>query len=409
MSHMNLAGAFLTRFLGDRAGSIVQMFALGAPVIAIISVGAVELSVVASHKATLQAAADAAALNAAGQIGVAKEGALDRAKAFAQHQLNGVDTLSKVDVSAEFVENGVKVSILGVRGSFFGNMLPPGGFKTQVSSTAVTMNGLPLCVLATKDVGQKVLSLKDSAQIGANGCLVHSNRDITAEQASKIFAGAAQASSTASGSINPAASVGAPRTDDPFASLPVSNSGPCIDNGKLKVERGATETVPAGVHCGDWEAGNGSILKLAPGEHWFRKAKMRVRDDAKLYGRDVVLILDKDSKLEFHDQATVDLEGRKSGALAGFLIITDRNHTNDLEIWSDGVDNLLGVIYAPAAKLHVDGKQAVGENSDWTVVVARQIELKGQAKLTINSNYSSTLVPVPQGVGPSSVGSKLIE
>jgi len=42
------------------------------------------------------------------------------------------------------------------------------------------------------------------------------------------------------------------------------------------------------------------------------------------------------------------------------------------------------------------------------VVVAKEIQLKENAKLTINSNYSSSLVPVPQGVGPSVAGSKLI-
>ncbi len=143
---------------------------------------------------------------------------------------------------------------------------------------------------------------------------------------------------------------------------------------------------------------------MEPGEHYFRSGELVIKDDSTLWGRDVVLIFDKDSKLTFQDQAIVDLEGRKSGDHAGFLIITARDNTRDLSIWSDGVDNLLGVIYAPAAKLQVMGKQAVAEDSDWTVVVAKEIELKDNAKLTINSKYASSLVPVPQGVGPNSVG-----
>lgn len=54
---------FLGRLLRDRSGSVVQMFALGLPALAMLSVGAVELSIVASHKSALQSAADAAALN----------------------------------------------------------------------------------------------------------------------------------------------------------------------------------------------------------------------------------------------------------------------------------------------------------------------------------------------------------
>jgi hypothetical protein len=97
----------------------------------------------------------------------------------------------------------------------------------------------------------------------------------------------------------------------------------------------------------------------------------------------------------------VDLEGRKSGPLSGFLLITARDNTNDLELWSDNIDNLLGVVYAPGAKQQVDGKEQVAEDSDWTVVVAKTIELKGSASLKLNTNYTSSLVPVPEGVGPN--------
>lgn len=385
------------------------MFAFGLPVLAVVSVGAVELSIVASHKASLQAAADAAALNAAGQLSVARQGVLDRTEAFALRQLDSVGTLDKVTVEASLVNDGagVKVDILGVRGSFFGDLLPPGGFKTRASATAVAMNGLPLCVLANRQKGGQVLRLTDSAQIRANGCLVHSNQDVVLDGGSALSAGAVQASGSAKGNITPGASVGAPVQPDPFASLPTKSNAACVDSGKLKADRGVTTNVPAGVHCGKWEASKGAVLHLGPGEHYFRGAELNIKDDSKLYGRDVVLIFDGKSKLKFQDQAIVDLEGRKSGTHAGFLIVTDRDHANDLEIWSDSVDNLLGVIYAPAAKLLVVGKEAVAEDSDWTVVVAKEIELKENARLTINAHYSSSLVPVPQGVGPNSAGAAL--
>ncbi len=387
------------------------MFAFGLPAIAMFSIGAIELSIVASHKATLQAAADAAALNAAGQIGVAPEGVLDRAKAFALGQLTEVDGLGVVTPSAEIVNDGkgIKVSLVGVRGSFFGDMLPPGGFRTEVSATAVTMNGLPLCVLASEKSKAKGLNLLDSAQIKANACLVHSNKDVSAEASSTLQAGAVQATGSASGKITPSASVGAPETPDPFAALPTTTGAGCTDFGGVKSTKGAITTISAGVHCGKWEAEKGAELRLEAGAHYFRKAELSIKDDSKLFGRDVVMIFDKDSKLKFQDQAVVDLEGRKTGDHAGFLIITDRNHTNDLEIWSDNVDNLLGVIYAPNAKLLVIGKDAVAEDSDWTVVVAKEIQLKENAKLTINSNYSGSMVPVPQGVGPTSQGATLAQ
>jgi Flp pilus assembly protein TadG len=397
------------RLLRDRRGSVAQIFAFGFPALAMIAVGAVELSVVASHRQTMQEAADAAALSAAGQLGVAKEGAEERAKAFAMAQVADILSTDAITPEAQLVEggHGVKVTLSGVRSSFFGNLLPPGGFKTTVSSTAVVMNGAPLCVLAsgTKDAMQ----IGDTGQLKAGGCLVHSNQDLIVDSSAKVVAAMVETSGRASGTISPAAQVGAPPIEDPFAKLATAPPGPCTDSGKVKAERGVTEKIPAGVHCGRWEATKGAILELAPGEHYFAgdDAELKISDDSKLFGKDVVLIFAKKSKLTFQDQAVVDLEGRRTGALAGFLIILDRDNDRTLDIWSDSVDNLLGVIYAPNAKLKVMGKEAVAEDSDWTVVVAKEIELKDAAKLTINSNYSSSLVHTPQGVGPNSLGARL--
>jgi hypothetical protein len=89
--------------------------------------------------------------------------------------------------------------------------------------------------------------------------------------------------------------------------------------------------------------------------------------------------------------------------LAGFVMISARDNTKDLDIWSDNVDELLGVVYAPNAKIQVDGKAEVAEDSEWTVLVAKSIEVKGSASLKLNTDYTTSLVPVPQGVGPGAV------
>jgi hypothetical protein len=111
-----------------------------------------------------------------------------------------------VTAEATIVEQGkaIKVAITANRDSFFGNLVPPGGFTTRAEATAVGMSRTPLCILVDGQTGQdKAANLLDSSKIKAEGCLVHSNRDIAAEGASKIEAGACNRWATPSGTSAP--------------------------------------------------------------------------------------------------------------------------------------------------------------------------------------------------------------
>ena len=70
-------------------------------------------------------------------------------------------------------------------------------------------------------------------------------------------------------------------------------------------------------------------------------------------------------------------------------------------IVSDNARNLLGTIYLPAGRLVIDAKRPVADRSAYTIIVARQVELFDGPNLYLNTNYSGSDIPVPQGVGPS--------
>ena len=70
-------------------------------------------------------------------------------------------------------------------------------------------------------------------------------------------------------------------------------------------------------------------------------------------------------------------------------------------IISDNARNLLGTIYLPAGRLVVDAKKPIADRSAYTIIVAKQVELFDGPNLYLNTNYSATDVPVPQGVGPT--------
>jgi hypothetical protein len=150
------------------------------------------------------------------------------------------------------------------------------------------------------------------------------------------------------------------------------------------------------------------VLELAPGEHYFAKGQLQLQGDATLTGSDVALIFDKQSHFDFTQQATVNLSGRTSGPYAGFVVATTRRNTGTFNISATSAEKLEGTIYIPAATLQVQGvSNKVAQQSAWTVVVAQSIQLNGSANLVINSNYATSSVPVPDGVGNTAVSTSV--
>jgi hypothetical protein len=399
----------------DRRGNVAVMTAIALPAIAMLAAGAVEIAAVTGDRAKLQAAADAAALAGARELALSSDaGVAERAKASALQRVQTiVDRGAVVTPEAEIVDDGgaLRVALHSKRPSFFGDLLPPGGFQVRVEAVAANMGRIPLCVLVHGEgvaKGEAAL-LKDSADISAPGCLVHSNSDIVVENSARLTAGVVQSVKSAKGAITPAAEVGAEPIEDPFNKKDVSMKGSCLAGGKpIKFEdvAGAPErSLPPGRYCDDVEVKKWTRLKLQAGEYYFDKV-FKIDDDASLSGADVALVFGKDAKFEFNGRSKISLEGRKAGGFAGFLIVTQRtgkptDSPKDFIIMSDHVSKLLGTIYIPDHRLVVDGKEEVAEQSDWTVVVARSVQLKNNPTLVINKNYAGSDVPVPAGVGPT--------
>jgi hypothetical protein len=318
------------------------------------------------------------------------------------------------DVLERGGQRAIRVLLRGHRTSFFANMLPPGGWNFVGDATASTAGLVPLCVLVSGSTGNQLLYVKDSGRINAPACLVHSNRDIEVDGAGTLTAASVQAVTTARGPMSPSASTGAAPIDDPFLDLDLDKTKKLLCTvldltvKRIKVDSGV-HYVPAGQHCGGIEARGTATIVLEPGEHFFLGGHLTVRDNARLEGTDVVLFFDKQSKFDFKDHALVSLDGRKTGEYAGIVMGGTRDNTQDFIISADNVESLLGVIYVPSARLVVEGDADVARDSAWTVIVAREVQLKGSPSLFINANYDASDVPVPSGVGPRTGGARLIE
>jgi len=410
----------LQRFARAESAGVALTFAVAFPVLATIGAGAVDLAAVHNSKAKLQAAVDATAVEGAKQLSMTSaEGLQARAEQFIGYQLATeagsftyrVSTGVGGENDAEFT-----VTAQANRPSFFANLLPPGGWNFGASATAQRLNQLPLCVLVTGTMKADELAMRDQATMSAPGCAVHSNGDIKVENNAMLLAGAVGTSGLSSGAVAPAAQIGSPQIEDPFGGMRMGSGGGLLGVGlpgdlcvplDTLVSAGL-QVLPPGLHCGPINVEKNATLTLLPGEHYFRKGKLDMKDSARIVGADVVLVFDKEADFKFKDNVQVELEGRKSGPFAGFVIATTQANDHTFEISSTAARKLLGTIYIPSAILQVTGgKTPVANESAWTVIVAKSIKMQGAPNLVINANYAGSSVPVPKGVGPGDAAVRL--
>lgn len=391
------------RFVRSAGGNVALITAMLAPPLALGVTVAVELAAVDSERSLMQAAADAAALAAAKEQTVARSDSRDAqasVERFALNALGDYPQRAQVSFTYERLEKGgVRVIGQSYRPSFFGDMLPKGGFRINVEARAEAVGQAPLCIVGTSDQGDK-FNFSDSASLQADGCLVHSNNDIDVSGVARLQAGVIQAVGVADGTAYyPPANTGALPIPDPFMALPINPPSTCKATGVVKIDAGSAP-LAAGVHCSNIMVEKSGHLQLGPGEHHFF-GEVRVKDDTRVSGDDVVLVFHgKGAKGEFADRAMVDLTGRRTGPLAGFVLVTSREADSDFIIGSDNVDTLVGTVYMPNATLKVRSNGDVIEDSTWTVIVARDLEVTGTPRLVIKTGYAGSPVPVPGGVGP---------
>jgi len=381
--------------------------------LSMIVVMTLEMVSLSSEKARMQAAVDAAALAGARELAVAggqARNASGFAETFALNQVIDLTPRITMSFTASETVNGFQVSGVGLRGSFFGNMVPPGGFKIDVNAIAEALNQQPLCILALPenddDDQTPGLSAVVNSSIQADNCLVHSNGDMLTRDNALITAGTIQAKRTATGAgYRPAANSGALRVVDPFRNRIIRRGGACnnLDPVPIITAGNDTRTLAAAVHKSNVQVNGNGTLILGPGEHYFCQ-NLSIRGNGTVRGDNIVMIFDEEGTLRAGDNSSISLTGRTSGDWAGFLIVATRDNEKDMEISSSFVDKLLGTVYVPEATLVINATGAVAENSKWSVVVAKDITLDKNATLVINTDYTGSGVPVPMGVGNSGSG-----
>jgi Flp pilus assembly protein TadG len=357
----------------------------------------------------LQATADLAALAAAKELAIASNGQ-DEIEAVAKSAVatalgpDGANT--DVTVSVDRRESTVHVAIAESWTPFFAHFIKTDVTPIRTSATAMLAGTANVCVLSLDRTGANGIRMTKTATVSANECGVYANSThsdaIRLDDASKITAdlicsaGGINASSSA---LNPAPTTDCPQVPDPLSGRAAPAYGIC-DHTNKSVSNGNV-TLDPGVYCGGLQISGKANVTLNSGIYVMKDGPLEIDGQGSLTGEHVGFYLDGiPSVLNFSGSAVVDLTGPKDGAMAGLLFFESRDMPLDSQhrIRGEMVKRLTGTIYLPRGYLLVDPKSRVAENSEYTAIITRRLEVREGPELILNTDYDATDVPVPAGI-----------
>ena len=408
----NALSGYVACFLRSASGSIVVPFAVAAPVLLAASGLAIDYATLQMKVAELQAAADASALGAAKEMALA--GSSDAAiKAVATSYVESEfgDSESVVTSTADIDRKAgtLRVALEEPWTPTFAQFLNADITPIRVDATASLVGSTNVCVLTLAASLPRGISMDMKARLKANGCAVYSNSTtptgIWLHLASSVSAslvctaGGYFALTTA---IDPKPTTDCPAVPDPLIGRAAPAVGSCDKTG-FTIFSG-TKVLSPGTYCGGITISGTASVTFDPGTYIIKDGKFTVDKKAKVSGEHVGFYLaGKNSLIDFSDDASVTLTGALDGEMAGLLFFEDRSVSlgRTHHIKSTNVDVLTGTIYLSRGKLLIDPNSQIAEDSAYTAIIVRQLELTEGPELVLNSDYGATDVPVPAGIRSS--------
>ncbi len=405
---MRMRSLFRQILKNDR-GVIAVKFAMVLPILLAFFGFAIDRARYVQAQDAVQALADTAALAAAKELGLADRKHEDLAaivqaiaEAYAR-QKNTETPKTTTSVTAEPMEVEVNVSVK------FSSMFRGVTLLTfpEIRSRAVArIVGKPnVCVLGLNESEVGTISLEQNARVTGQNCAVYSNSDHTRGLKAKN-----SASLTASiictrggkdggpGNFSPSPLVDCPSFEDPLLSRPEPVAGAC--DPMLPTVISTSMTLNPGTYCG-LELTSGADVTLRDGVYLIKDHPLIVRDGSRLQGASSGLFFIGDNAtFTFETGSTISLSAPADGPMAGLLMFTSRSQDASLryKILSDDARVMVGTIYVPQGELIIDASNPIADQSAYTAVIADKMRLYGGPHLVLNTRYSETEVPVPDGI-----------
>ncbi len=449
----------LLRAMGrDRGGNVLLVFGLGLPVLMGLTSAALEYGSLVKRRTELQRAADGGSIAGVNQFKLANAddaAAIRAAIAMAQGQAQAqgpTDRTTQVQAEVQGNHSSVQVTVRETVPLTFGKLLNTPTVELVVTSTAKLAGTTRLCLLSLDPKAKKAFSAEKNARLAAPDCSLYSNsksqEGISAGEgavASALTICSAGGYKGTSANFTPPPATDCPALKDPLADRAAPSVGPCVvldisinanaaDSTKpVKIVKGAHALRP-GTYCNGLEITDGATVTLLPGVYVMKNGALVVKKKASMIGDNVgFYFTGEKGGLLFDKDSIVSLTAPKDGEMESLLFFEERSVSNpalppepdassgatpppppetdrpvrQYRIISDNARTLLGTIYLPAGRLIIDSKKPVADQSAYTVVVARLVNLYEGPNLVLNARYGSSDIPVPEGVGPSSADTVL--
>lgn len=375
--------------------------------------GVVDYMSLQNQKQTLQGVADRAAVAAAQELIVFK-GTNGRVAAVAASFVDASYQDMPHETGAEIIDNGqaVRVTVTAQPQTYFPGPIASGVNAIQVHATAEVSGGGYVCMIGLSPTEPSTLDMRDKARVTATDCAIYSNStnkaSLKLHSLARVKADLVCVAGGVSGPTS-AVSPNAPITDcppleDPLRDRPEPNVGLLECDHLLTVvvtTLNGKVTLKPGVYCGGINVVGGDVT-LEPGTYIMNNGALTVTAGGTLQGENVGFFLTGAlSTIKFGPSSTISLTAPKTGDMAGMLFFEDRDTVfgSPHRIASNNARNLVGTIYLPNNKLTIDSKKPIADQSDYTVIIARKFEMKDGPELVLNTDYESSLIPVPDGVG----------
>ena len=295
-----------------------------------------------------------------------------------------------------------------------------------------------ICVLALRSEFGSGLEVNKDAAIKAQSCSVHSNtlgkKSILLDKDSTLAAFSICSSGgyfAPQSNVSPEPEVDCNSMADPLSDRQFGSTGIC-DYGSVQIS-GKSAVLNPGNYCGRVEILNGASVDLRPGYYRFINGGLFADGHSEVTGKYVTLHFSgATSHLHFTNLTTIELSAMKQGASAGILLVADRTvHPSAIfQIRSVDAKEFTGLVYLPFHKIEigadpklkrpcaeggVHGKTckhclaSMGEFSDWTAIVAKQIEIQAGVELVMNSDFRNSDIPLPSALYGSEGVTRLIK
>lgn len=395
----------------DTAGAIAVVFALIAPVLLGLVGLAIDFGLASHQKATLQAAADAAALAGAKELSLSDSKrenvqAVVKAVVNAYVRDNGVGRLisPKIETAISGKPIKVEVDVSASANSFFGSLFGIQSFEIDVRAIAQIAGQPNICVLALESREPAAVSLSLSSQMTGRNCAVFSNSNsftgLTVTGGARLTASTVCSAGgvVGNGNISPTPYSDCPQFEDPLASRPEPKSEGCDYFATVILNQ--DRQLRPGVYCLGLTIAGFSRVTFAPGIYVIKNGPFLVTVESRIKGEGVGFYLQGASFFVFDPLSKVELSAPKDGPMAGLLFFGSRSQSKLLinTILSSNAQKMLGTLYLPNTSLVVESLARVGGDSAYTAIVARRLVLLDNPHLILNSNYGDTDVPVPDGI-----------